>query len=344
MDKTAIPTSGSNQIHFFKQNLIIMKQYFSLKNIIYLIMISLMISACQKETTEKPTANNADEQNRAIVRLIRSFDSKLTNGLKSGESLSVDSAVWYTEALQNYHHARPDQQYEATKVSKHSYAMTIDNNRVAIDDIAVLYEAIETDNTLGLAALEGDDNYLKLTDVNLDSLTNNTAYISSTSVYGMRLIAGLYMSFKDGDDWIWGTLRQDINPPAGKCDGTMVGVSDASDELAWKLNHPAVSTVPYVFINLVTRYTDGIMYYNERLYTGWNYPEHNCLTSDTLNHYLLQSHMIINDPAEGLRPAAKEFSHILISDDLLMWSGGGRYFHSYTVYYGNKVLVGQDDE
>ena len=344
MDKTAIPTSGSNQIHFFKQNLIIMKQYFSLKNIIYLIMISLMISACQKETTEKPTANNADEQNRAIVRLIRSFDSKLTNGLKSGESLSVDSAVWYTEALQNYHHARPDQQYEATKVSKHSYAMTIDNNRVTIDDIAVLYEAIETDNTLGLAALQGDDNYLKLTDVNLDSLTNNTAYISSTSVYGLRLIAGLYMSFKDGDDWIWGTLGQELgSPPAGKCDSTLYGVSDASDELAWRLNHPAVSTVPYVFVNLEMHETEGFSY-NERLYIGWNYPENNCLTSDTLNYYLLQSHMIINDPNEGLRPTGKEFSHVEIIDDLAMSSNYSWHFHHYYVTYGIKIIVGQQEE
>ncbi|PKP51702.1 MAG: hypothetical protein CVT92_12055 [Bacteroidetes bacterium HGW-Bacteroidetes-1] len=310
-------------------------------------MISVMTNACQKETVtgDKPSANFSDEQSRATVQLIQSFDTKLANGFKSGESLSLDSVVWYVEALQNYHFARPDQQYEAHKVSMNTYTILVENNMVALADMANLNETIEADYAFALNALEGDDKYLKLTDVNLDSITGDTAYISSTNVFGLRLIEGLYFPFQEGEDWIWGSLGQIYgDPPVGRCDGTMVGISDASDQLQWKLNHPVVTTEPYVFVNLETRVADGIMYYNERLYTGWNYPEHNCLTSDTLNHYLQQSHIIINDPAEGLRPFGKEFSHVVIDDYLLMWSGGGRYFHYYTVYYGNKITAGHIDD
>ncbi|MBW6491632.1 MAG: hypothetical protein K0B15_10630 [Lentimicrobium sp.] len=196
--------------------------------------------------------------------------------------------------------------------------------------------------TQDLASFEGNQHYLKLVDVNLDSIIGNTAYISSTRVFGLNLIAGLYLPFEPGEDWIWGTLGQASGvPPVGKCNGTMVGISDASDQLQWKLNHPVVSPEPYVFVNLEYRFADGFNF-DDRLYLGWDYPSHNCLSSDTLNHYLLQSHLIINDPAEGLRPAGKEFSHVEITDDILL-SMYPKYFHYYKIFYGNKILVQKEE-
>ena len=314
--------------------------------ILAVITLVILLTSCSKEQLKNENETLAtDQQSSTILKLIRAFDTKLSAGFKSGESLSIDSAVWYAEALQNYNHARPEQQYEATKVNKQTYAVTIENGQLGLDDMATLYQNIDNDRVQQMSALGEGDHYLKLTDVNIDSIVGTTAFLSSTNVFGLRLIEGLYLPFQEDDDWIWGTLGQVYgDPPAGKCDGSMYGVSDASDELAWKLNHPAVSTVPYVFVNLVTRYADGIMDYNERLYTGWNYPQVNCLTSDTLNYYLSQSHKIINDITEGLRPPGKEFSHVLIGDYLLMWSGGGRHFHYYTVFYGDKIVLGQGEE
>lgn len=76
---------------------------------------------------------------------------------------------------------------------------------------------------------------------------------------------------------------------------------------------------------------------------GWNYPAQNCLTADTLNYYLLQSHMIINNYNEGLRPQGKEFSHVEITDDLIPWVGMQRYFHNYKVTYGVKIPLPYTD-
>ena len=317
-------------------------------SILYLISISfavLLLASCSKEQIKNDTGALAtDQQSSTILKLIRAFDTKLSTGFKSGESLNIDSAVWYAEALQNYNHARPDQQYEATKVSKQTYALTIENGQLGMDDMATLYQNIDNDRVQQMSALGEGDNYLKLTDVNLDSVVGTTAYLSSTNVFGLRLIEGLYLPFQEGDDWIWGTLSQQYGaPPAGKCDGSMYGVSDASDELAWKLNHPAISTVPYVFVSCTT-YTAVGFDYDERLYVGWNYPQNNCLTSDTLNYYLQQSHLIINDPAEGLRPPGKEFCNVEIIDELVMSSTNSWHIHFYNVSYGIKIISGQQEE
>lgn len=307
--------------------------------------ISLMLTSCSKEQIKNNTGTLAtDQQSSTILKLIRAFDTKLSVGFKSGESLSIDSAVWYAEALQNYNHARPDQQYEATKVSKQTYALMIENGQLDMDDMATLYQNIDNDRVQQMSALGEGDHYLKLTDVNLDSVVGTTAYLSSTNVFGLRLIEGLYLPFQEGDDWIWGTLGQDLgSPPAGKCDGSMYGVSDASDELAWKLNHPAVSTVPYVFVSCTT-YTAVGFDYDERLYIGWNYPQNNCLTSDTLNYYLQQSHLILNDPAEGLRPLGKEFCNVEIIDDLIPAGSNSKHFHFYYIVYGIKIIGGNQEE
>jgi len=311
------------------------------------LLVGLLFS-CKKE--QEPISSKIDqaqlEKSQQIIRQIEGFDTKLNSNLKSGETISVDSLVWYTEALENYNNARPDLQYENFAVSKTTYTATLDNGSLSMQDVSALFSSMQTDLEAELANLSPTDDKLKLTDVALDSIEGNTAYLSANRVFGLRLIAGTYWPFEEGEDWLWGTLGQEFgNPPLGKCDGTMIGVSDASDELAWKLNHPDVIPVqPYIFTNIITLETEGFSY-EGRLYFGWNYPENNCLTSDTLNYYLEQSHLIINDINEGLRPPELHFSHVSIYDALI--PGGEEsswHFHYYYVSYGDKVISGNQTD
>jgi len=82
---------------------------------------------------------------------------------------------------------------------------------------------------------------------------------------------------------------------------------------------------------------------NPRLYVGWDYPEDNCLTNDTLTYYLIQSHEIINDYNEGLRPPGKNFVSVYIIDDLAFNQDHGWHYHLYQVTYGIPVDIGLPD-
>jgi hypothetical protein len=291
-----------------------------------------------------PVDQSLIEKSHQIIQRIEAFDYKLNGNFKSGENISVDSLVWYTEALENYSHARPDLAYENFVVNKTTYTITLDNGSLSLTDAANVFANMQTDLANEMAELEGSDNYLKLTDVTLDSVQGNTAYVSANRVIGLRLVAGIYEPFDEGDDWIWGTPGYN-EPPAGRCDGTLVGVSDGSDEIARRLNNPwVVPEENYRFIlnTLETVEVDVIFDYEfeGRLFGGY-YDYFYCIEDDMMTYYLEQSHMIFTDPAEGIVPNNKQLYHISIDDAL--WLGVGFISHHYYATYGEVTLIAPID-
>jgi len=306
-------------------------------------LLALFVYSCKKE--QEPMTNPMDqsliEKSQQIIQRIEAFDAKLTGNFKSGENISLDSLVWYTEALENYNHARPDLAYENFVVNKTNYTVTHDNGSLSLTEAAEVFASMQTDLAYEIAELEGSDNYLKLTDVALDSVQGNNAYVSASRVIGLRLVAGIYEPFDADDDWIWGTPGYS-QPLAGKCNGTMVGVSDGSDEIARRLNNPwVVPEVNYRFIptSLVTIDIHGASMFPGRLFGGWYDDINICIEDDMMTYYLEQSHVILNDYSEGIRPNNKYLSHVFIDDALGVPSGGALLSHLYYATYGEITLV-----
>jgi len=299
-------------------------------------LLALFVYSCKKE--QEPMTNPVDqsliEKSQQIIRQIEGFDTKLNSNLKSGENISVDSLVWYTEALENYNNARPDLAYENFVVIKTTYTATLDNGNLSLTDAADVYANMQTDLANEMAELEGSDNYLKLTDVALDSVQGNTAYVSASRVIGLRLVAGIYEPFDADDDWYWGYDQ-------GRCDGTMADVSDASNEIQRRMNNPWV--VPdrnYRFIlnTLETIEVDVIYDYEfeGRLFGGYH-DYYYCIEDDMMTYYLEQSHLIFTDPAEGVVPNNKQLYNVIIDDAL--WLGGSYISHHYFATYGEVTLI-----
>jgi len=279
------------------------------------------------------------EKSQQIIQRIEAFDAKLTGNFKSGESISVDSLVWYTEALENYSHARPDLAYENFVVSKTTYTVTLDNSNLSLTDAANVYADMQTDLTNEMAELPGSDNYLKLTDVALDSVLGNTAYVSASRIIGLRLVAGIYEPFDENDDWIWGYDQ-------GRCDGTMAGVSDASNEIQRRMNNTwVVPDESYRFIlnTLETIEVDpiGNPEFQGRLFGG-TFDFYHCINNEMMTYYLEQSHVIFNDPSEGIQPNNKHLYHVQI-DDALYGGGNSIISHHYIATYGEITLVPPTD-
>ena len=311
---------------------------------ILVIVITIGIYSCKKENTNQPTNNN-DElmvKSNKIITLIKQFDEKMKSTLKTGERIEVDSAVWNMEALQNYTYANPDTAVKDFVTIKTNYLIDIDTyGTVLLSDVQFVYSQMATQLLVDYNSIESDEKVVRFADVALDSIVGSTAYLSTTLGFGFNwIMGGYYWGFDEDDDWLWGA-DYPSDPPPGKCDGTQVGVSDGSDELQWRLNNPlVVLNGNYIFTNLEPKETAGFDW-NYRLYVGWNYPENNCLTNDTLTYYLLESHDIIHTYIDdgGLRPAGKSFSNVEIIDELLMSSQGSAHFHNYEVTYGVITLL-----
>ncbi len=67
-----------------------------------LMAVAILAVACQKETEMAVPQEKKDLTAAKIMK----FEKKLKNPDKSGETLSVDSAVWYAEALANFVYCR----------------------------------------------------------------------------------------------------------------------------------------------------------------------------------------------------------------------------------------------
>ena len=327
-----------------------------MKKYIVIIIFAVMaigVTSCKKDNTNKPV-NQEDElmaRSKKVISLIKNFDGKINSNLKSGEVMGIDSAVWYLEALQNFEYANPGEATKEFKTVKSNYTLDLDANGIALfSDVQAVYAQMEETLTLQLSQIPGDEKVVHFSDVALDSIEGSTAYLSTTLGFGYTWLLNMYWPFNTSDNWYWGTLGQEYgNTLLGKCDGTQYGVSDGSDELQWRLNNPVVAPdVPFIWTDLETREAVGFDFQNAtgdyRLYVGWDYPEDNCLTHDMLTYYLLQSHYIINDYTEGLRPVGKTFASVKIDDWLAeLPNSQGEHIHYYFITYGIMVQVGLPD-
>jgi hypothetical protein len=316
---------------------------------ILLTVLALATTSCRKETTTNNDGafNELLKQSMKTIRMIESFELQLNGNLKTGQLIEVDSAVWYAEALQNYAYAHPEIAFEDFVRTKTAYTLTIDQNQMAtMTAFEAMYDQMEADLLAELEQIPSEEKNLRFADVRLDSLLGSTAYISVVRAFGFKFIYGAYLPFEEDDDWYWGTLGQEEfnNPPLGKCDNTMQGVSDGSDELERRLNNPMIEfEQPFRFIP--TSIGDPIEFHGldefaGRLYAGWNYDEINCLTNDTLTFYLGESHDILHNSTNGIRPLGKHLYDVQIKDYLMFLPNNqGQFYHHYFATYGILTLV-----
>jgi hypothetical protein len=240
------------------------------------------------------------------------------------------------EASLNFNYADPEEAVGEYSFSKYNYTLDVDaNGEVSMGDVQTLYAKMEQD--LSNNHKSGEEEVIIFSDVAVDSLVGNTAYLSGTNGYSSG-IARTYAPFSD--DWIWGTLGGSL---VGNCDQDDFS-SDGSNELEWRLNNPLpVPTEQIFYIDLVTEEATGFDFEDSngdyRLYVGWDYPQDNCLSIDTLTYYLNQSDDIIytNKTSGGLRPANKSFVRLTIDDSFYYKNSWNYHLHAYFVTYGTPT-------
>jgi hypothetical protein len=211
------------------------------------------------------------------------------------------------------------------------------SNMALLSDVQSLNTQMEDDILDKLDEIDSEEAFLRFCDVVLDSIVSNTAYITVINGFGYNLVLGYY-PFSDDDDWIWGTLGEEppLIPPAGKCDGTMYGVSDGSNEIAWRLMYGSNT-----WVGGSRGYTDLITIevepddFEGQIYVDETYTLNNCLYNENLQYYLLEADEIIysSDP-DGVKPVGKNFVGIEIEDT---WGGSMQnlyYCHYYYITYG----------
>ena len=304
-------------------------------------MLTVIFFSCKKDNNNinDYSGNQTLQNNKNVIELIQTFENKLTNTYKSGETMELDSAVWNMEALQNYSYSNIEASLTEVSFEKTQYTLTVDeNNNTLLSDVQQVYTEMVT--TLS-TQISNENAEMVFVDVNTDSVVGTTAYLSATAGIGTRLILGIYQGFTSVDNWIWGTLGEGPNnPPAGKCDGTQYGVSDGSNEIQRRLNYPVLQSGEriYFYTGIEHEETMGYFWYDTNgfpmLFVGYN--ENDCITYDMMEYYLINSHNIING---GLNPDPNNLSFVAVEIIDQCFVGDLEFFHLYEVTYGIPSYV-----
>lgn len=310
----------------------------------------LILSSCQKDKILQPELSNNNTDNaKMIINRIDNFRTQMNSSERSGESILLDDAIWNLEALITYDKAFPDSASRDFKTMKSYYTLTVDqNNMVSEAEVQQVYNQMLDTLNYQLSLLDDDVKFAVFSDVELAENIGNTAYITVLNGYGTGYILGLYEPFASDDDWIWGTLGEELGEtPVGKCDGTEVGVADGSNEIEYRLNNPIALPANFKYTDIVTKTAYGFQFPQPYPETGWRIylditaTEDKCLYSEDLEYFLIEADDIIKTDSlnGGLRPPGKAFISIEITDDSS--PGSGFYFHFYKVTYGKAISGNQ---
>ena len=306
--------------------------FYKLGVVILLALIAFY--SCKKDNmpTTEPTTDNTAYSNM-ITNRINNFRQQMQNPERSGEML-LDTAVWNLEALINYDYAYPDSASKDFTIMSSHYTVTVDENGMVSEaEVQQVYNLMLDTLNYQLALLNDDVKFTVFSDVQLDEVDGNTARLTVNNGYGSGFILGLYPPFDD--NWIWGTLDNPDEPPyAGNCDQTDFS-SDGSNEIEYRLNHPAAvpANVRYTDIEIVGM--SGMDFEDENgnpmLYVGTNI--NHCMTIEELTNNLVNAdYLIKHEPPEGIKPDGKSHINVIIWDDVIV--GNNTYLHYYDVTYG----------
>ena len=251
-----------------------------IKSLIVIILASMVMFSCEKET-EEPTLNNSTTMSTndlTVYNKIISFKGKLdavraNDGLitKTGEQpLSVDSTVWYLEALLNFTKARAEIFYNTNTIDSVFKTITLNENElVEWDDMLEMYDALEDSIDTKLAEIETETKVLKLADISVETLDGVVTIKMVTVIYWV--IPGCPLSNTE-TSWFWGKKL-------GTCNGDYSGVYDATDRLEYVANGNGTSLV------------SGSCYFtdidcSEQFFLDYPHNNNDVLSYGVSNHYL----------------------------------------------------------
>ncbi len=298
-----------------------------------------MFSSCTKsdEMTNNEVKMSADnpqmsQEDVRIMNQIVNFKKKIdfyraNPAIKSGESKSVDSTVWYFEAATNFYQADASFESEDFVVDSTFVEIPKSNGEIAMSDIQLAYNNIQNQLQGQLDAIQDNNKELIVSDVAIKEETNDKVVLKVTNGIGKGTVSVLNF-----DDWYWGKKL-------GKCEEPVPDTKDASDIIQLSLNNelPHFGEASYEFY-----YTDisivstGNMFTQEP-YTYWEVQIDNeypwefiepCIEGGDIEYFISRAKVFANLQLEGL-PQGQE----VIRYDVDAWSYKNNPTKYYTMHY-----------
>ncbi len=271
-----------------------------------MLAISIVFTACNKDTSLTEVEKNIDLTEQKIL----DFKAKMLAPNKSGETMSIEDAVWYIEAALNYTYCNMETTDNVIVDSAFVTINLTETDEIDFNNVITAYNELETD----LENILGEDNML-LTDIeyiqNLDK--SGDATFKLTTVRGGDIDENRF-HFNATDYW---------KPifELGKCDiytGHAIG-HDASSQVEKMINTAASYYLAPGYATDVESIYAGVYNgtYPDYFWSGY---ESDCIDPAGMNYWLIKGQQV----AELLTPSSKdllscEYSYDAVGGSPVTW-------------------------
>nr|NQU90717.1 hypothetical protein [Bacteroidota bacterium] len=236
--------------------------------IIALIVGVIVMNSCKKQESEIVQVESS------ITKADKVFVSKLVNfkqkvdyikenpHFKSGETMEIDSVIWYLEALFNAVYAYPDEVYSRSVTDFTTLEVGLDaSGFVSLNELSVKYDelyAVVREFYINSGII---DKGFVLLDLEINEIISDQAIISVRSVTGEKNSSSAgFEFFGENDWWLYGNLW-------GDCDYLNTGTDAAEKiEAAIRETKPYIITPPgyyWVYSDVDTVHRIGNEYMDE---------------------------------------------------------------------------------
>ena len=312
-------------------------------------VLALLFTGCEKnEQPVKNQNNGLSEEDLQTAEKIKSFLHQMENPQKSNDVLSVEDAVWNTEAGLNFSYGDGGSQINFVEVDSCFVDIALNGNGITMENLSQAYAMME-DSLLAFYNDFSGPRHIVAADVQpVESLEKSNTITFKTTTSLSRDPSEPVFPFQEWDYWAWGFS-------GGYCAGDSVNVqtdSDAAEQIMNRI-HKSKGEIPgdYYYTDIQEEElwwndhpnpndtTNNDNYYDYLLFHNYEgYPNyHTCMTPDECNFYLEGTKTIIyhtaNDTPPGVKPPNKDFISIYLYGELAM-EQPVRIFHMGDAKYG----------
>ncbi len=311
-----------------------------------LISSAAIFNACSKQDTpeqlsfgEQPEMSSADQ---LILTKIKNFKQKMTYvhehpAYKSGESMSMDSAKWYLDAVFNYSYAYTEESFDLFNRGTFALTLTKTNGRIDFEDICEAFNKLKEQTLLIYYNTTGDEKELYVSNMEIASETDDEVTLSVTATIGANTDGtppefSQWKPFVEGDDWMYGEFL-------GNCNGNFQWYSDAAIEI-----DTAINKYRYKYIH-----DEGPGWY--AYYTGPSADVEVTVYFDQQNQILFRNPndaTIDNDRDYLIHYQKKDIANNLLIETCIPWEDMNFYYHGtrkviYEIIQDNYSVFGVSD-
>lgn len=311
--------------------------------------ILIPFTSCKKDQVKTDSKSElSSESTNKIFILVDTFLKEKSSNLKTGETLSVDSTIWYLETVLNATYARVETERKVLLTDSAFISIPLeDDGSVSIRSLYLAYDKLLDSLSTFYYSIPGEKSII-VNDVYQVNLTNSQLQIGMNMILAQMptQTTPINVWFEAGDDWIWGL-------GGGKCNNTLQG-RDAATELTTHANY-SIPTAPsgqsYIWINiwntqllypwdvpLPNGQTNPYGYGHYYLFdhgSNMNPEYHACLSFDQMNYYLQN----LFDIGLLLQPPAKEPIHYFVDSETDSGIGYWLHIHRARLTYGTRVVI-----